>query len=106
MIFSGVHVWTADTQTKEQRAAWVANLEKIAARKPASSLPGHMTADAATDLSAVEHTKDYLLAFEEELAKATTAALKAAMEARFPNLGMGVALDIGSKVATGEMKWG
>ena len=30
----------------------------------------------------------------------------AAMEARFPNLGMGVALDIGSKVARGEMKWG
>ena len=107
MIFSGVHVWTADTQTKEQRAAWVANLDKIAARKPGIVVPGHMTADAATDLSAVEHTKKYLLAFEEELAKAANAAaLKAAMEARFPNLGMGVALDIGSKVAKGEMKWG
>jgi hypothetical protein len=48
-----------------------------------------------------------LLAFEEELAKAKdAAALKAAMEARFPSLGMGVALDIGSKVAKGEMKWG
>ena len=52
-------------------------------------------------------TKAYLLAFEEELAKGgDAAALKAALEARFPNLGMGVALDIGSKVATGEMKWG
>ena len=107
MIFSGVHVWTADTQTKEQRAAWVANLDKIAARKPGIVVPGHMTADVAADLSAVEHTKKYLLAFEEELAKAAdAAALKAAMEARFPNLGMGVALDIGSKVAKGEMKWG
>ncbi|TIM61461.1 MAG: MBL fold metallo-hydrolase, partial [Mesorhizobium sp.] len=55
----------------------------------------------------VEHTKTYLIAFEEELAKAKdAAALKGAMEARFPGLGMGVALDIGSKVATGEMKWG
>ena len=36
LLFSGVHVWTADTSTKEQRAAWIANLEKIAARKPAS----------------------------------------------------------------------
>ena len=45
MIFSGVHVWTADTQTKEQRAAWVANLDKIAARKPGIVVPGHMTAD-------------------------------------------------------------
>jgi hypothetical protein len=34
------------------------------------------------------------------------AVLNAAMDVRFPDLGMGVALDIGSKVATGEMKWG
>jgi len=107
LIFSGVHVWTADTQTKEQRAAWVANLDTIAASAPAVVVPGHMVPSAATDLSAVKHTKDYLLAFEEELAKAKdSAALKAAMEARFPNLGMGVALDIGAKVATGEMPWG
>jgi len=107
MIFSGVHVWTADTPTKEQRAAWIANLDKIAARKPSVVVPGHMAPGVAVDLSAVEHTKKYLLAFDEELAKATdAAALKAAMEARFPNLGMGVALDIGSKVAKGEMKWG
>jgi glyoxylase-like metal-dependent hydrolase (beta-lactamase superfamily II) len=107
MIFSGVHVWTADTPSKEQRAAWLANLEKIAAAKPEIVVPGHMTPQAATDLSGVEHTKTYLIAFEEELAKAKdAAALKGAMEARFPGLGMGVALDIGSKVATGEMKWG
>ena len=107
MIFGGVHVWTADTPTKEQRAAWIANLDKIAARKPATVVPGHMVPSAPTDLSAVEYTKAYLIAFDEELAKAKdAAALKAAMEARFPGLGMGVALDIGSKVATGEMKWG
>jgi glyoxylase-like metal-dependent hydrolase (beta-lactamase superfamily II) len=107
MIFSGVYVWTADTPTKELRAAWLANLEKIAARKPAIVVPGHMAPDAKTDLSGVEHTIAYLKAFEEELAKAKdSVALKAAMEARFPGLGMGVALDIGSKVATGEMKWG
>lgn len=107
MIFSGVHVWTADTQSKEQRAAWIANLDKIAARAPAIVVAGHGAADAPTDLSGVRHTKDYLVAFEEELAKAKdAAALKAAMEARFPGLGMGVALDIGAKVAKGEMKWG
>lgn len=107
MIFAGVHVWTADTPTKEQRAAWLVNLEKIAARKPAIVVPGHMTPESPTDLSGVAHTKAYLVAFEEELAKAKdAAALKSAMGARFPGLGMGVALDIGSKVATGEMKWG
>lgn len=106
-IFKGVHVWTADTPTREQRAAWLANLEKVVARKPSIVVPGHMTPGSATDISGVEHTKAYLAAFEQELAKAKdAAALKAAMEARFPGLGMGVALDIGAKVATGEMKWG
>ncbi len=107
LIFAGVHVWTADTATKELRAAWIANLDKIAARKPTIIVPGHMAPEAPTDLSAVAHTKAYLIAFEEEIAKAKdSAGLKAAMEARFPGLGMGIALDIGSKVALGEMKWG
>ncbi|WP_395854270.1 hypothetical protein [Cystobacter fuscus] len=106
-LFGGVHVWTADTQTKAQRAAWVAHLEELAARAPAVVVPGHMVPGFATDLSAVEQTRAYLLAFEEELAKAQdSAALKAAMQARFPGFGMGIALDIGAKVATGEMKWG
>lgn len=107
MIFSGVHVWTADTPTREERAAWIVNLDRIAARKPAVVVPGHLGPAGATDPSAVEHTRRYLIAFEEELAKAANAAaLKAAMEARFPGLGMGVALEIGAKVAKGEMKWG
>jgi hypothetical protein len=102
-----VHVWTADTATKEQRAAWIAHLDALAARKPAVVVPGHMVPGFATDLSSIERTQAYLRAFEEELARARDAAsLKAAMEARFPGLGMGIALDIGAKVATGEMKWG
>jgi glyoxylase-like metal-dependent hydrolase (beta-lactamase superfamily II) len=106
LAFSGVHVWTADTPTRAQRAAWIANLEQIAARKPAIVVPGHMAPDAVTDLSGIEHTKAYLAAFEEELARAKdSVALIAAMKARFSGLGMDVALDIGAKVATGEMKW-
>ena len=107
MIFSGVHVWTADTPSKEQRTAWVATLDTIIARAPAVVVAGHAAPDAATGLSGVRHTKAYLIAFEDELAKAKdAAALKAAMEAKFPGLGMGIALDIGAKVAKGEMKWG
>jgi glyoxylase-like metal-dependent hydrolase (beta-lactamase superfamily II) len=107
LIFAGVHVWTADTNGAELRAAWVRNLDLIAARQPAIVVAGHMTPDAKTDLSSVAHTKAYLLAFEEELAKKPdSAALNAAMKARFPGLGMTVAINIGAKVATGEMKWG
>ena len=107
LVFSGVHVWTADTQGAEARAAWVKNLDAMAARKPAVVVPGHMAPGAATDVSAIRYTRDYLVAFEEELAKAAdSAALIAAMNKRYPNAGMGVALQIGAKVAKGEMKWG
>jgi len=66
-----------------------------------------MTPDAPLGIAAVEYTKAYLLAFEEELAKADTSAdLIAAMKARFPDLGGAANLELGAKVATGEMKWG
>ncbi|MBU2961613.1 MBL fold metallo-hydrolase [Citreicella sp. C3M06] len=107
MVFSGVHVWTADTPTKEQRAAWIANLDAIVARNPRVIVPGHMTPDAPMGLDGVQFTKNYLLAIEEELDKADgSEELIAAMTARYPDLGMGVALNVGAKVLTGEMKWG
>lgn len=107
MVFAGLHVWTADTATPELRAAWVAALDEMAARNPAVVVAGHMAAGAATDATAIKHTRDYLVAFEEELAKAAdSAALIAAMQARYPQAGLGIALDIGAKVAKGEMQWG
>jgi hypothetical protein len=107
MVFSGVHVWIADTATAELRAAWVKNLDAMAARKPRIVVAGHATADAPVDASAITYTRDYLIAFEEERAKAAdSATLIAAMKKRYPNAGMDVALNIGAKVVLGEMKWG
>jgi hypothetical protein len=106
MVFSGVHVWTADTAATEQRAAWVKNLESMAARKPRIVVAGHATADAPTDTTAITYTRDYLLTFEEERVKAAdSVALIAAMKKRYPDAGMDVALNIGAKVVLGEMKW-
>lgn len=107
LLFNRVHVWTADTPTPEQRAAWIAALEAIAAREPRIVVAGHAAPDAPTDASAIRYTIDYLRAFEEERVRAADgAALIAAMQARYPGLGMGVALEIGAKVAKGEMRWG
>ena len=107
LVFSGVHVWTADTQGEKARAAWINTLDKMAAREPKIVVPGHMVPAAPLDASAIRYTRDYLIAFEEELAKAPdSAALIEAMTQKYPDAGMGVALQIGAKVATGEMKWG
>ena len=70
-------------------------------------VPGHLGAHGALDVSAVNYTREYLLAFEEEVAKAANSnALIAAMNKRYPNAGLAPALQIGAKVAKGEMKWG
>jgi glyoxylase-like metal-dependent hydrolase (beta-lactamase superfamily II) len=107
MIFSGVHVWTADTPTPAIRATWRKELAAIAARNPAIVVPGHMAIDAATDASAIAHTIAYLEAFDAELGKsADGASLIAAMTARYPSADMPVAIQIGAKVAKNEMPWG
>lgn len=107
LVFSGLHVWTADTPTPAARAAWVKNLDAIAARKPAVVVPSHLSANGALDVSAVNYTRAYLMAFEEEVAKAANSdALIAAMNQRYPDAGLAPALQIGAKVAKGEMKWG
>jgi len=107
LVFSGVHVWVADTATPAERQAWLRSLDGLEALAPAVVVPGHLGEGAALDRSAIDYTRDYLRAFEQELAKAAdSAALIAAMKARYPEAGMGVALEIGAKVAKGEMKWG
>jgi len=100
-------VWTADTPTTASRAAWVRNLDALAARKPRIVVPGHAAVGSALDASALSFTRDYLLAFDAELPKAKDgAALIDAMTRRYPDAGLAIALQLGAKVAKGEMKWG
>lgn len=106
-VFGNMHVWTADTQTPALRAAWVAQLDEMAALQPELVIPGHMKAGTALDASAIGFTKDYLQTFEKNLAANTTSsALIGAMKQSYPQLTEGaISLDIGAKVHTGEMKW-
>ena len=106
-VFGNMHVWTADTQTPALRAAWVAQLDEMAALKPELVVPGHMKSSTTLDGSAIAFTKDYLLTFEKNLAaNKTSADLINAMKHSYPQLtDGGMSLDIGSKVNTGEMKW-
>ena len=102
-----MHVWTADTQTAAERAAWVAQLDDMAALKPALVVPGHMKAGTQVDASSITFTKDYLQTFEKNLAATKSSAeLVKAMQQAYPQLTDGaMSLDIGAKVNMGEMKW-
>ena len=106
-VFGGMHVWTADTQTAAERAAWVAQLDEMAALKPALVVPGHMKAGTQVDASSITFTKDYLQTFEKNLAASKNSAeLVNAMKQSYPQVTDGaMSLDIGAKVNMGEMKW-
>lgn len=105
-VFAGLHVWTADTPTVEERVQWRGKLDAMAALKPAVVVPGHMRAGQAQDASQIRYTQAYLARFEEERARAVDgAALIAAMNSAWPDAGLQIALEIGAKVAKGEMKW-
>jgi glyoxylase-like metal-dependent hydrolase (beta-lactamase superfamily II) len=107
LLFQREHVWVADTAKPEQRAAWIALLDEMAALEPQLVVPGHRLPGTPADASAITATRDYLVAFEEELAKAADgAALTDALVKRYPDNGMVIAAQIGVKVATGEMSWG
>jgi glyoxylase-like metal-dependent hydrolase (beta-lactamase superfamily II) len=107
LLFGRQHAWVADTATPEIRAAWITLLDEMAALDPQLVVPGHRLPDAPADASLITGTRDYLLAFEEELDKAADgAALIDALVKRYPDHGMLIAAQIGAKVAKGEMNWG
>ena len=105
-VFAGLHVWTADTQTAQERAAWSAKLAAMAALQPLRVIPGHSRSANLQDPTQLRWTQDYLARFETELPKAANAAaLISAMQQAYPDAGLAIALDIGAKVNKGEMKW-
>ncbi|MEH3068221.1 MAG: MBL fold metallo-hydrolase [Aeromicrobium erythreum] len=107
LLFQQEHVWTADTATPEQRAAWIALLDEMQALDPELVVPGHRLPGTATDTSAIDYTRSYLQAFEDIVAQsADGGAATEALVARYPSSGMLIAAQIGPKVAKGEMSWG
>ncbi|SDP13025.1 Glyoxylase, beta-lactamase superfamily II [Rhodoferax sp. OV413] len=106
-VFGNMHVWTADSQTAQERAAWVAQLDEMAALKPVLVVPGHMKSGTQVDASAISFTKNYLQTFEKNLAASKNSAeLVNAMKQAYPQVTDGaMSLDIGAKVNKGEMKW-
>ncbi|WAX80356.1 MBL fold metallo-hydrolase [Streptomyces sp. KMM 9044] len=107
LLFQNEHVWVADTATPESRSVWIESLDEMTALDPAFVVPGHRLPTDTLDAGPVAYTRDYLTAFEEELARAENGeALTKALVARYPDAGMLIAAQLGAKVAKGEMAWG
>jgi glyoxylase-like metal-dependent hydrolase (beta-lactamase superfamily II) len=107
LLFQGLHVWTADSATPELRAEWVKVLNDLEALEPAYVVAGHRVTASPTDLTAIAHTRDYLELFEKTVAASANADdAEAAMLAAYPDAGLRIAANLGTKVAKGEMSWG
>lgn len=103
---SSFHLWMADAQTTEARKQWISVLEKIQSLQPVTVVPAHAKSDTAFNLTAVKHTLGYLQNYEDALmVNKTSDALIAALKTKYPTLTFEIALQIGAKVNTGEMKW-
>ncbi|BBS86194.1 Vmh family MBL fold metallo-hydrolase [Aeromonas media] len=105
-VYSGVHVWMADSQTKAARSNWVKALDNLLALKPERVVPGHFLGTAPKGTAAVTFTRDYVQRFEQELATAKNSdQLIDGLKKAFSSLPVDDGLAIGAKVNMGEMKW-
>jgi hypothetical protein len=99
------HVWMADAQTQEARKQWLSVLEKIVSLQPIIVVPAHGKSETAFDLTPVNHTINYIEFYDALKTNKTSEALIAAIKAKYPALTFDIALQIGAKVNTGEIKW-
>lgn len=105
-VYSGVHVWMADSQTKAARAQWMQALDGMLALKPERVIPGHFLGAEPKGTQAVTFTRDYVQRFEQALATAKHSdQLIDGLKKAFPSLPVDDGLSIGAKVNMGEMKW-
>jgi glyoxylase-like metal-dependent hydrolase (beta-lactamase superfamily II) len=97
VVFNNMHVYTAETDSKA-RGRWLSSLKTIRVLQPSVVIPGHSKVGAPLDAStAVAFTETYLLAFEEELTKATDPdSLIKAMKERFPSADLLLAIERGA----------
>ncbi|KAE9792552.1 MBL fold metallo-hydrolase, partial [Escherichia coli] len=59
-VASGIHVWTADTQSEQQRSAWRSMLSEMQSLQPTQVVPGHYIGERPTGDKAIRFTQDYL----------------------------------------------
>ena len=110
-LTSGMHVWTADTQTVEARSAWMQSLERMKQLEPNVVIPGHYLGTPLQKDYAIDFTHSYLTTFEQALDEAKKQESKqsekviAIMKAAYPALPGDSDLELGSQVNTGEMEW-
>ncbi|EDP59574.1 Vmh family MBL fold metallo-hydrolase [Vibrio sp. AND4] len=108
-VYSGVHVWMADTALKQERTQWSQSLERMKKLQPETVIPGHYLGDVPKGMESIQFTLDYIADIElalEKSSKPTSSEIVETMKAKYPAFTATEGdLELGAKVLSGEMKW-
>ncbi|OTG93478.1 MBL fold metallo-hydrolase [Acinetobacter sp. ANC 4654] len=105
-LSSGIHLWTADAQTKEARAEWRKTVKQMNRLHPNAVIPGHYMGEIPSGTKAIDFTYQYLVDVDKVLKNnKNSASVIAALKEKYPNLAEESSLELSSKVLTGEMQW-
>ena len=105
IVFQNIYPWLGE-HTPQRRQDWIAALDTLIALKPTVVVAGHQLPGDPQDASALQFTRDYIVAFDAAAARSRTSEeLAAQMRAAFPKardvLG-GFILGNSAKVGVGE----
>jgi glyoxylase-like metal-dependent hydrolase (beta-lactamase superfamily II) len=85
VLFNQAHPFTCEC-TKEERAQWIADVDKIEKMGAEVILPGHQKPGMQFDKSSLDFTREYIVATEEELVRTDSVGeFYYAMANRFPD---------------------
>lgn len=105
-VMSDMHVWTADSQTKQARMEWVETLDRMLELKPKQVIPGHYGHEIPQGTQAISFTKEYLVKFEQALDSSThSSQVIEKMRAQYPVLPDDGSLQLSAEVNMGEKSW-
>ena len=106
VLFNQAHPFTCEV-TADERKQWAREIDKIEKMGAEVIIPGHQKPGMLFDSSALDFTREYLVATEEELARTdTVAGFYYAMAERFPEANLlHLSNEMNANVFKGNRDW-
>lgn len=105
--FNEIHVFLADTGSREKLEAWIKRLDVLDALHPEILIPSHAAENGTFDTEALIHTREYLKSAIDGISRAENSReLTDFLLAAYPDRENKGVVELGAKVLMGELQWG
>ncbi|MGN8834847.1 MBL fold metallo-hydrolase [Allisonella histaminiformans] len=105
--FNEIHVFLADTGSREKLEAWIKRLDVLDALHPEILIPSHAVENGTFDTEALIHTREYLKSAIDGISRAENSReLTDFLLAAYPDRDNKGVVELGAKVLMGELQWG